>query len=69
MLKKEQVFSGFKQLSGLWVETGENKLGFYIETRRGSPVDRRISTAEAPPIGKVHPFSKIAVTLETVMRS
>ena len=32
------------------------------------PVDNRPSTAEAPPIGKIHPFSKIAVTLEPVMR-
>ena len=34
------------------------------KTRRGSPVDRRPSTAEAPPIGKIHPFSKMAVTFE-----
>ena len=34
------------------------------ETRRGSPVDRRPSTAEAPPIVKIHPFSKMAVTFE-----
>ena len=32
------------------------------------PVDNRPSTAEAPPIGKIHPFSKIAVTLEPVMQ-
>ena len=32
------------------------------------PVDDRPSTAEAPPIGKIQPFSKIAVTLEPVMR-
>ena len=31
------------------------------------PVDNRTSTAEAPPIGKIHPFSKIAVTLEPVI--
>ena len=29
---------------------------------------RRPFTAEAPPIGKIHPFSKIAVTFEPVMR-
>ena len=29
-----------------------------IKTRRSSPVDRRPSTAEAPPIGKIYPFSK-----------
>ena len=28
------------------------------------PIDNRPSTAEAPPIGKIHQFSKIAVTLE-----
>ena len=32
--------------------------------RRGSPIDCRPSTAEAPPIGNIHPCSKIAVTLE-----
>ena len=37
------------------------------EKKRVSPVDRRPSTAEAPPIGKIHPFSKIAVTLEPIM--
>ena len=37
------------------------------ETRQGSPVDRRPSTAEAPPIGKIHPFSKMAVTFEPLM--
>ena len=31
------------------------------------PVDNRPSTAEAPPIGKIHTFSNIAVTLEPVM--
>ena len=30
-------------------------------------VDNRPSTAEAPPIGKIHSFSKIAVTLEPLM--
>ena len=29
---------------------------------RGSPIDRRPSTTEAPPIGKIQPFSTIAVT-------
>ena len=32
------------------------------------PVDNRPSTAEAPPIGKINPFSKITVTLEQVMQ-
>ena len=35
----------------------------FFKTRWGSPVDHRPSTAEAPPIGKNHTFSKIAVTL------
>ena len=30
------------------------------------PVDNRPSTAEAPPIGKIHPFSEIALTFEPV---
>jgi hypothetical protein len=38
------------------------------KTRQGSPVDCRPSTDEAPPIGKTHPFSKIAVNFEPVMR-
>ena len=36
--------------------------------KRGSPVDRRPSTAEAPPMCKIHPFSKNVVTLESVMQ-
>ena len=31
------------------------------------PVNNRPFTAKAPPIGKIHPFSKIAVTLDPVM--
>ena len=42
-------------------------LQHFLKTRRGSPVDNRLSIAEAPPIGKINPFSKIAVTLEPVM--
>ena len=38
------------------------------KTRQGSPVDRRPSTDEAPPIGKINPFSKMAVTFEPLMR-
>ena len=34
---------------------------------RVGPVDNRPSTAEAPPIGKINIFSKIAVTLEPVV--
>ena len=36
--------------------------------RQGSPVDCRPSTTEAPPIGKIHPNSKIAITFEAVMQ-
>ena len=32
------------------------------------PIDNRPSTAEAPTKGKIHPFRKIAGTLEPVMR-
>ena len=39
-----------------------------IQTRQGSPVDRRPSTVEAPPIVKNHLFSKTAVILEPAMR-
>ena len=38
-----------------------------IGTRRGSPVVRRPSTAEAPPTGENHPFSKMAVTFEPLI--
>ena len=37
------------------------------ETRRGSPVDRRPSPAEASPIGQINPFSEMAVTFEPLM--
>ena len=32
------------------------------------PVDNRPSTVETPPLGKIHPFSRITVTLEPVMQ-
>ena len=35
--------------------------------RGGSPIDRRTSTAEAPPIGKIHPFSKMPVTFKPMI--
>ena len=38
-----------------------------FKTRRGSPVDRRPSNAEAPPIGKINPFSKMTVTCVPLM--
>ena len=38
-----------------------------VITRRGSPVDRRPSAAEAPPVGKIDPFSKMTVTFEPLM--
>ena len=45
------------------LQVGES-IGKYLHTKRGSPVDRKPSTAEAPAIGKIQPFSKVAVTLE-----
>ena len=39
-----------------------------LNTKQGSLVDRRPSTAEAPPIGKIRPFSKMAVTFEPLMQ-
>ena len=39
---------------------------FFVDKTR--PVYCRPSTDEAPPIGKNHPFSKIALTFEPVMR-
>ena len=36
-------------------------------TRQGSPVDCRPSTADAPPIGKIQPISKIAVTFSLLI--
>ena len=39
-------------------------ISFSITTRRGSPVGRRPSTAEALQISKINPFSKMAVTFE-----
>ena len=39
-----------------------------VKTRRGSPVDPKHSTNEAPPTGKIHPFNKITVTLESVYK-
>ena len=44
-----------------------DKVSMLKETRRGSPVDRRPSTAEAPPIGKIRHFSQTAVTFEPLM--
>ena len=55
-------------LSWYWQHPqGLNYILIGFKTRRGSPVDRRPSTVEAPPVGKIHPFSKIALTLESVM--
>ena len=39
-----------------------------FKTKQGSYVDQRPFTTEVPPIGKIHPFSKIIVTLETVIQ-
>ena len=56
------TYINIKMYKTVWV----NQISF--KPRRGSPVYRRPSTAEAPPIGKIHPFLKIAVTLEPLMR-
>ena len=45
-----------------------NLMIVYLMPRRGSPVDCRPSTAETPQVGKIHPFSKIAVTSKPVMQ-
>ena len=50
--------NGWKLLD--WLEMAGNGWK-WLKTRRGSPIDCRHSTAEAPPIGKIHPFSKIAI--------
>ena len=54
--------SNIQQLS-----KGYEQYGRFSRTRRGSLVDRRPSTAEAPPIGKINPFSKMAVTFEPLI--
>ena len=41
---------------------------FIKKLDRVGPVDYIPSNGEAPLIGKIHPFRKIAVTLEPVMR-
>ena len=40
------------------------KKNICLKTRRGSPIDRRPSTAETPPIGQIYPFNEMAVTFE-----
>ena len=45
----------------------KNLQPYHMKTRWGSPVDRRPSTGEAQPIDKIHPLSKMAVTLEPVI--
>ena len=52
----------------LYIEKKEKKRNKTKISLLSSPVDCRPSTAEAPPIGKIHPFSKIAVTVEPVMQ-
>ena len=42
----------------------DNTQAYVKKSRQGSPVDCRPSTAEAPPTGKIHTFSKMAVTFE-----
>ena len=50
------------------LEEKNSQLNLMILFKLVGPVDNRPSTVEAPPIRKIHPFSKIAVTLEPVMQ-
>ena len=50
-----------------WINAKEGYVKEDFKTRQGSPDDRRPSTAEAPPVGKNHPFRKTAITLKPVM--
>ena len=59
-------YLGLKNLIG--IDSGGGVSLIVPKTRRGSPVDHRPSTDEAPPIGKTRPFSKMAVTFEPLMR-
>ena len=63
----------------IWLDVREGTLIFIIilELKKNDEFfpsfyflvdDPRPSTNEAPPIGKIHPFSKIAVSLEPVMQ-
>ena len=46
---------------GLWYK---RNMGYLTKLDGVGPIDRRPSTAEAQPIGKLPPFSKIVVILE-----
>ena len=64
VLRREKKNPKYKRRRNL----RKNLLTANNEIRRGSPVDRRPSTAEAPPRGEIHPFSKMAVTFEPLIR-
>ena len=67
VIRKQRVLPFMKLLEAYMHKTLKRCNPYTSETRRGSPVDCRPSTAEAPPIGKIHPFSKMAVILEPVI--
>ena len=59
------IFLELEEFHDTFGEKVCNKVRFI--TKRGSSVDRRPSTDEARPIGKIHPFSKMAITFEPLM--
>ena len=46
----------------------EQKMDLLIETSLLRRLQEQTLPDEAPPMGKIHPFSKIAVTFDPVMR-
>ena len=76
MLCTKKAFSWLIPLDTIHCDISESKanIKIFVENQLYSkldgvgPVNNRPSTAEAPPIGKIHPFSKIAVTLEPALR-
>ena len=56
------LFSVLDTASGIMYNLQVNNIN-----KTGSPIDRKPFTAEGPPIGKIHPFSKMAKTLEPVI--
>ena len=64
---KEQ-FDTFDNQYDVHKELFCNSRYVFMKLDRVGPIDNRPSTTEAPPIGKIHTFSKIAIILDTVMR-
>ena len=64
-----QKGSGSLQPVAVWSNMEVNQKGpFSIKLDGVGHVDNRPSTGEAPLIGRIHPFIKIAVTLQPVLR-